>query len=150
VTLEILEELALFSDLAPADLDLLPPLCKLVEGKAGDCLIREGELVQNLYILVSGDVVVKTARANGTQVLLASLGKDDLIGEISFSQVTAASATVEAKTTFTAVALNQKERHRLLDKQPPLGIKVYKRLARVMSGRMKTMIAQLAKDAQAP
>ena len=42
-----------------------------------------------------------------------------------------------------ALALNQKDLHRFLDKWPHVGIKIYKRFARIMSGRMKTLIVQL-------
>ncbi len=127
------------------------PLCQLIEGKPGDCLVREGEQVRNLYILVSGEAHVNKARTDGTQVQLGSLGKDDLIGEVTFYKtITPAAATVEAKTVFTAVALNQKEFHRFLDKRPVLGFKIYKHFARIMSQRFKNLIGQFAESVKVP
>jgi CRP-like cAMP-binding protein len=82
--IEILEDLSLFCDLTPEELDSIMPLSQLVEGKPGDCLVREGEQVKNLYILVSGEAHVNKTRTDGTQVQLGSLGKDDLIGEVTF------------------------------------------------------------------
>lgn len=151
VPIEVLEELSLFSDLTPDELDSIMPLCQLVEGKPGNCLVREGEQVKNLYILVSGEAHVNKTRTDGKPVQLGSLRKGDLIGEITFYKtIIPAAATVEAKTIFTAVALNQKEFHRFLDKRPLLGFKIYKHFARIMSQRFKNLISQFAESVKVP
>ena len=150
VAIELLEELSLFSDLTSEELALMVPLCQLVEGKPGVRLVREGEYVRNVYIIVSGDALVKKTRPDGKQVQIGSMGKDDLVGEITFYKVTPASATVEATTKLTALALNQKELHRFLDKWPHLGIKIYRRFAGIMSGRHKNLLDQFAKRVHVP
>ncbi len=147
--LHILEEFSIFCDLTAEELLLIAPLCSLNEGKAGDRIIREGELVQNLHVIVSGEALVKKARADGKEVLIGSLGKDDLIGEITFFKGTPASATVEAKAAYKTVVINQKALHRFLEKQAQLGMKIYKNFARVMSGRLKTVNAKLADSVKA-
>jgi CRP/FNR family transcriptional regulator, cyclic AMP receptor protein len=151
VAIEILEQLSLFCDLTSEELDSIRPLCQLVEGKPGDSLVREGEEGKNLYILVSGEAHVNKTRTDGKQVHIGSLGKDDLVGEITFYKtITPAAATVEAKTIFTAVAIKQREFHRFLDKRPPLGFKLYKHFARIMSGRFKNLIGQFAESVKVP
>jgi CRP/FNR family transcriptional regulator len=142
-TLDILEEVSIFSDLTMEELAVIAPLCSQREGKAGELIIQEGECVQNLYILLSGDATIKKARADGKLVPLDHVGKDDLLGEVTFFRNTPASATVEAKTPFKALVLNQKEFHRLLDENPTLGLKVYKKFSRVLSVRIKKRLAQL-------
>jgi CRP/FNR family transcriptional regulator len=142
-TLEILEEVALFSDLTMDELALLEPLCAMKDGKAGDFLIQEGECVESVYILLSGNATVMKARPDGKKVSIDEVGKDDLLGEVTFFKNTPASATVQATAPFKALQFNQKEFHRLLDAHPPLGLKIYKKFSRVLSVRIKKRLAQL-------
>lgn len=142
-TLNILEEVSLFSDLTMDELAVIAPLCTVIEGKAGDFLIRDGDCVQNLYILLSGNATVKKTRADGKLVPIDHIGKDDLLGEVTFFKNTPASATVEASAPFRALVMSQKEFHRVLEDNPVLGLKIYKKFARVLSVRIKKRLADL-------
>jgi CRP/FNR family transcriptional regulator len=142
-TLDILEEVSLFSDLTMDELALIAPLVVMKEGKAGDCIIQEGECVQSVYILLSGSATVAKTRADGKKVPLDQVGKGDLLGEVTFFKNTPASATVQATAPFKALEFNQKDFHRLLDTHPPLGLKIYKKFSRVLSMRIKKRLAQL-------
>jgi CRP/FNR family cyclic AMP-dependent transcriptional regulator len=141
--LAILEEVALFSDLTMDELALLAPLCGMKEGKAGDCIIQEGDCVQSVYILLSGQATVMKTRPDGKKVAIDQVGKDDLLGEVTFFKNTPASASVQATAPFRALEFNQKDFHRLLDTHPPLGLKIYKKFSRVLSVRIKKRLAQL-------
>jgi CRP-like cAMP-binding protein len=141
--LAILEEVSLFSDLTMEELALLAPLCSLKEGMAGDFLIREGECVENVYILLSGQATVMKIRADKKMIPIDQVGKDDLLGEVTFFKNTPASASVKATAPFQALQFNQKDFHRLLDAHPPLGLKIYKKFSRVLSVRIKKRLAQL-------
>ena len=142
-TLELLEEVSLFADLTIEELALIAPVAALKEGKAGDCIIQEGECVENIYILLSGNASVMKARADGKKISLDQVGKGDLLGEVTFFKNTPASATVQATVPFKALEFNQKDFHRLLDGNPPLGLKIYKKFSRVLSMRIKKRLAQL-------
>ncbi len=141
--LDILEEVALFSDLTMDDLALIAPLAVMKDGKAGDFIIQEGECVQNVYILLSGQATVMKARADGKKISIDQVGKDDLLGEVTFFKNTPTSATVQATAPFKALQFNQKEFHHLLDDHPPLGLKIYKKFSRVLSVRIKKRLAQI-------
>ena len=145
-TLAILEEVSLFSDLTMEELALLAPLCGMKEGKAGDFIIQEGECVQSVYILLSGQATVVKTRPDGKKVSIDQVGKDDLLGEVTFFKNTPASATVQATAPFTTLEFNQKDFHRLLDTHRPLGLKIYKKFSRVLSMRIKKRLAQLVES----
>jgi len=142
-TLDVLEEVAIFSDLTMEELAMIAPLCNLKEGLAGDFIIREGECVQNVYILLSGQATVLKIRTDKKMVPIDEVGKDDLLGEVTFFKNTPASASVKATAPFQALELNQKDFHRLLDTNPNLGLKIYKKFSRVLSVRIKKRLAQL-------
>jgi CRP-like cAMP-binding protein len=142
-SLDVLEEVSIFADLTMEELALIAPLCRMKQGKAGDFLIQEGECVQNVYILLDGQATVLKAKANGTLVPIDRVGKDELLGEVTFFKNTPASATVQANTPFKALELNQKEFHHLLDDNPALGLKIFKKFSRVLSVRIKKRLADL-------
>ena len=141
--LDILEEVSIFSDLTMDELALIVPLAVMKDGKAGDFIIQEGECVQNIYILLSGNATVLKTRTDGKKVSIEQVGKDDLLGEVTFFKNTPASAAVQATAPFKTLQFNQKEFHRLLEGNPNLGLKIYKNFSRVLSARIKKRLAQL-------
>ena len=142
--LGILEDLSLFSDLAEEELRLLEPLCSVIEGKAGDVIIQEGSVVQNLFILMAGEASIKKKRPDGKQAQVATVGKNDLLGELTFLKMPPASATVEATTPFKALVVKQKELHVVLREHSVLGCKIYRKFARVLCVRLAKMTTQVA------
>src|SRR5437899_2018553 len=111
VAIDVRNEFPFFCDLTMEELALVAPLCTLIEGQAGDFIIQEGKLVPNLYILLSGRAAVLKNRDDGKRVPLASVGKDELIGEVSFFKLAVASATVETSSAFKALVVDQRKLH---------------------------------------
>ena len=101
--LGVLEEVSLFSDLTMDELALIAPLAVMKEGKAGDFIIQEGECVENVYVLLSGQATVLRVRPDGKKVSIDQVGKDDLLGEVTFFKNTPASASVQATAPFRSV-----------------------------------------------
>jgi len=140
-TLATLEDVALFADLTMDELVLILPLCAVKEGSAGEVIIQEGARVRHLYILLTGNATVKKARADGKMAVIARVGKNDLLGEVTFFKNTPGSATVEASSSFYALEIEQTKLHRLLDQHPALGLKIYKKFARILSRRITHQLA---------
>ncbi len=126
-----------FSDLTDQERELLGPLCGIREGKEGDHLIFEGAPVDYIFCLLSGKVGVYKKDKEGKKVLIASLGKGFIFGEMSFLDRGPASATVRAGVPFQALTINQEALHRLLESQPKLGYKIIKAMARLTSLRLR-------------
>ena len=142
--LHILEDVSLLSDLTEEELLLLVPLTSVIEGGTGDVLIQEGKVVPNLFILLTGEASIKKKRPDGKQVEVATVGKNDLLGELTFLKMPPASASVEATTRFKALVLSQKDLHAVLQCHPALGSKIYRKFARVLCKRLAKMTAQFA------
>jgi CRP-like cAMP-binding protein len=140
-----LAEVPFFSDLTDHERELLCPLCGIREGKEGDYLIFEGAPVEHIYFLMSGKVGVYKKDKAGKKVLIASLGKGFLFGEMSFLDRGLASATVRAGLPFQALIINQEALHRLLESQPKLGCKILTAMARLTSLRLRQADETMAK-----
>ena len=134
---QALATIPFFSDLTDHDRELLGPLCGIREGKEGDHLIYEGAPVEHIFCLLSGKVGVYKKDKEGKKVLIASLGKGFIFGEMSFLDGGPASATVRAGLPFHVLTINQEALHRLLENQPKLGHKILKAMARLTSLRLR-------------
>jgi CRP/FNR family cyclic AMP-dependent transcriptional regulator len=141
---EALATIPFFSDMTDQERELLGPLCSIREGQEGDHLILEDAKVDHIFCLLVGKVGVYKKDKEGKKVLIASLGKGFIFGEMSFLDQGPASATVRAGLPFQALTINQDALHRLLESQPRLGHKIFKALARQTSLRLRQADDMLA------
>ena len=69
-------------------------------------LIREGEIQQKIFWILEGEVYI-TRKMGDKYKVLATLGKGELIGEMSFFDKSVRSATVIAKGAVTALEFSK-------------------------------------------
>mgnify|MGYP001126324457 CR=1 FL=1 len=90
--LSYIKDLPFFSTFAENQIDQILSACDLVKVEKGETIIKEGEIDDSFYILISGKVVVKT----GTKKL-AVLEKGQCFGEMAYLTGEARSATIISK-----------------------------------------------------
>ena len=134
-----LESLPLFSELSGPEIELLAPLCRLLEGGIGQYILEEGNAVHTIFFLISGEA---TVRKEGT--LLATVGKGAVLGEMSLLNHGSAFATIQAKGPFKAIAIEQSAFARLLEEHARLGYKILKKIARLLALRLMMTDAKLS------
>jgi len=140
---EFLKQLSLFKDLIDAEINQIAPLCRLVEGKADDRLIKEGLPVKSVFFLLSGQAVVSKG-VGQSQSVIGDVKRGTIIGELSLYDNTEASATVRATEAFKALAIDSVKFSQLLDANPVLGYKIFKKLAQATSRRLKMVSGEHA------
>jgi CRP-like cAMP-binding protein len=86
---------------------------------AGTDLIREGESVPGLYLVLSGSVDV-WKRDGEQKVLLATLSSGEVFGEMSLLNATRASASVTAAQRSSVLVLAREYVERLIESVPAL------------------------------
>ncbi|CAN5622650.1 hypothetical protein BH23CHL8_BH23CHL8_09260 [soil metagenome] len=96
-----LESVPLFRDCAPEVLDRLADACGEFEFAPGELIVRQGQVGNGLYIVVSG-----AARVLQGSTELARLGPGDFLGELAVldQQPRAASAQADGPTTCLTLA----------------------------------------------
>jgi CRP-like cAMP-binding protein len=140
-----LESLPLFSELSGPEIELLAPLCRLIEGGIGHYILEEGVAVHTIFFMISGEANV---RKEGT--LLATVGKGAVLGEMSLLNHASGFATIQAKCPFKAIAIEQAAFARLLEEHARLGYKILKKIARLLALRLMMTDAKLSECMNIP
>jgi CRP-like cAMP-binding protein len=108
--------------------------------KFGDktVLIKEGEIQQEIFWILSGDVYI-TRKIGDKYKVMATLGKGELIGEMSFFDKSVRSATVITKGPVEALVFSKENFQEIFAASPQWT----KRLLRSLSSRIQLMIEKL-------
>ena len=101
-------------------------------------LIKEGDIQQQIFWIVSGEVYV-TRRLGNKYKVLATLGKGELLGEMSFFDKSVRSATVISKGPVEALVFSKSNFQDIFAASPQWT----KRLLTSLAGRIQAMIQKL-------
>jgi CRP/FNR family cyclic AMP-dependent transcriptional regulator len=108
--------------------------------KYGDktVLIKEGDIQQEIFWILSGEVYI-TRRMGDKYKVMATLGKGELIGEMSFFDKSVRSATVITKGPVEALVFSKENFQEIFAASPQWT----KRLLVSLSSRIGQMIEKL-------
>jgi len=93
--------------------------------KAGDVIFREGEPAQELFVIQSGQVEIRTGNRQ-----LATLSAYDIFGEMALIDPAPRSATAVAVTDVKVVPVGEKQFLFLVSRTPHFALNVMRVLAR--------------------
>lgn len=122
--LELLRSVPIFGRFDHKHLQRLGVLTEEVDVPAGKVLIRQGELGDDLMILVKGLVAVER---DGERI--NKLGPGEFFGEIALIEQGPRTATVTAETPCRLLVLNHRSFHALMEEFPEVAAQVLLTLA---------------------
>ncbi len=131
-TAEILRSITYFSDLGD---ELLSEVCEAssqIQLAPGETIIHEGEMSNELYVLVEGELVVSTTQ-NGLTVELARIKAGDVAGELALLDNAPRIADVAAAIPSRVVLVPGEAFNRLLDDP-----RVMRRMFRTVTSRLRS------------
>ena len=149
-TMSFLEHLPIFLSLNVDELSTLARHMSYIHLQRGEYLFVEGDPGTFLGFVVNGILEVQKRRESGDYVTLARLTKGASIGEMALIDKSPRSATVIARQAATLVTLADRAFDLLAERHPPLGIKVIRKIARLLSLNMRRTSSRLADLIQAP
>ena len=142
---EVLRNIPMFATVDPAKLKLLGFTSERLEHISGDELFHQGDYGDAAYIILEGEAHVLVDTPTGV-VKVATLGKNDIIGEIAVLCDVPRTATVVAHGNLEILRLS-KNGFFLVTQFPQVGIEVMGVLAAKLH---RTTQALTAARAQAP
>lgn len=125
---EVLRSIPLFSKIEPTKLKLLAFTSERVEFMDGDELFHQGGVGDAAYIVLGGHADVLVDTASGA-VKVATLGRNDIIGEIAILCDVPRTATVVAGSDLATLKISKDNFFQLVTQFPQIGVEVMHELA---------------------
>ncbi len=120
------------SRLEPGVIDEIVGLATVEEYAEPTVIIREGQEGTALYIVAEGEVEVVRRGEAGREVILASVGKGECLGEMSLLTGLPASATVRTHGAATVLVVPKRSFEELLVRKPTL----HREFSRIIAERL--------------
>ena len=126
---ELLRSIPMFAKIEPNKLKLLAFTAQRLTFNAGDSLFHQGDEGDSAYIIVDGAADVLVDSPNGP-ITVATVGKNDLVGEIAILCDVPRTATITANTTLTTIRISKELFFKLVSQFPQIAIEIMRVLAR--------------------
>jgi CRP/FNR family cyclic AMP-dependent transcriptional regulator len=135
---ELLRKIPLFANLEPSKLKLLAFTSERITYDAGQVLFNQGDMGDAAYIIVDGEAEVKVDTPNG-DLTVATLTRNDFVGEIAILCDVPRTATVQAKSRVVTLRIAKDLFFRLITEFPQMSVEIMRELA----SRLEHTTAQL-------
>jgi CRP-like cAMP-binding protein len=141
---EVLRDIPLFAKVEPAKLKLLAFTSERLEYRSGDELFHQGDFGDAAYVVLQGkaDIVVDSPVG---ALRVATLGRNDIIGEIAILCDVPRTATVIAHGDLETLRLSKDGFFHLVTQFPQIGIEVMSALAAKLHLTTQALTAALVR-----
>ena len=145
---EILTKVPIFKDLNRREFKKIESILHRRSYAADEYIVTEGDMGVGMYVILSGEVEIVHAAANGDEVRLATFGVGDFFGDQVLVDESARTASVIARAPCRAGGFFRPDLLELIERTPRLGLKIVMRLSQMMSVRLRHT-NRLLKEARA-
>ena len=125
---ELLRNIPLFAKLEPSKLKLLAFTSERITYEADQILFRQGDVGDAAYIIVEGAAKVLVDTGDG-EIEVASLGRNDFVGEIAILCDVPRTATVRASDRTVTLRISKDLFFRLVAEFPEMSVEIMRELA---------------------
>lgn len=132
-----LHSLTIFRELDRNELEIINKFFFAKKAEKGFFLFVQDMPGELLYIIVSGRVEIIKKTKDNERIVLASMGPDEIIGEMSLIDMEPRSATCRVTENSVLLGVTKKAFNELLDSNPRIAAKILMSLLRIMSKRLR-------------
>ncbi len=140
--------LCLLGQMSDSDIEWLMAHGRKERATAGTVLIREGEPVDSLYVLLDGILEVSGRAVGGDRPI--RLGCGEVLGEVSFVDSRPPMASVTAAADTIVLAIPRTELKEKLAQDAAFAARFYRSLAVFLAHRLRTTGRRLAYGKEQP
>ena len=146
--LQRLKQITLFKAISSnaAYMEELTAICRTRRYKAGDTIIKEGEIGNEMFVALSGGVeILKRTRAGDNYTVVSLKAADNVFfGELALIDDDKRSATVLAATDSEFLVISKGDFLALGNSNPDVGLPITRAIAQIIAARLrKTTIDML-------
>lgn len=139
---------ALLEDLTPEEADTLGNMMPTVRARAGQTVIRQGEVGEWMLLLLEGTVDVVKTTDSGESSRLAVVKQGASIGEMSMLDSAPRYASCIAIEDVRAGVLTRQAIANLIQNHPAIGAKLLVKLTQLLAQRLRNTSNRLVKVLQ--
>jgi CRP-like cAMP-binding protein len=140
---ELLRRVPIFSEIEPAKLKLLAFMSERVGFDPGKQLMRQGDPADAAYLIIEGHAEV-VLEAPGGSVIVATLGANEIVGEMGILGNAPRVATVRAKDRVTALRVSKEPFMRMVREFPSMAVSIMQELAQRLESTNNQLTGALA------
>ncbi|MCB2052961.1 MAG: cyclic nucleotide-binding domain-containing protein [Geminicoccaceae bacterium] len=126
---EVLRNIPLFKKVDPAKLKLLAFTSEHLEFAQGDVVCRQGDVGDAAFILLDGEADILVTVADDQTLKVATLGRNEIVGEIAILCDVPRTATVVAATDLSTLRVSKDGFFNLVTQFPLVGVEIMHELA---------------------
>lgn len=131
------ERMKLFKELGPEQMERITKISRRSRFSRGQVIIREGDLGNKFYGLVSGTVRVEKKGPSGEAAVIARLSPGAEFGELALLDKERRSATCVAETEVETLEIARPDFERALAEDPELERKCLRALLGILTDRLR-------------
>lgn len=125
---ETLRQIPLFAKVDPSKIKLLAFTSERVTFQPGDFLCQQGEMGEEAYVIMSGQAEVMVNTPSGP-LTVASMQKNDIVGEIAILINIPRTATIKAASELTTLKITKDLFLRMITEFPEISVEMMRVLA---------------------
>ena len=135
-TIAILRTLEIFRAFSGLEIETLASRMTWRAVQAGQTLFREGDVGDEMYFVLSGQLVISKAVAHNVDKVLTRMGPGEFFGEMNLFGGLQRSATVQAEADTELLVLDRDTLTAVVGQNPPAGLAFFSALVREFSQRL--------------
>ena len=125
---ELLRRVPFFAEIEPAKLKLLAFMSERVGFDPGRTLFRQGDIGDAAYLIIEGEAEIIVDTPSGP-LTIATLGANDIVGEMAILCDVPRTATVRAKGRLVALRVAKDPFLRMVREFPSMAVSIMRELA---------------------
>jgi CRP/FNR family cyclic AMP-dependent transcriptional regulator len=142
---ELLRRVPIFADMDPPKLKLLAFMSERVAFDAGAALMRQGDPGDAAYLIIDGSAEV-VLDAPGGPIVIATIGANEIVGEMAILCDVPRAATVRAKDRLVTLRISKEPFMRMVREFPNMAISIMRELAHRLeanNNQLRTALAEV-------
>jgi CRP/FNR family cyclic AMP-dependent transcriptional regulator len=125
---ELLRRVPVFAEIEPAKLKLLAFMSERIAFDAGQALCHQGDPADAAYLIIEGEADIILEGPAGP-IIVATLGANDIVGEMGILGDVPRNATVRAKNRLVVLRIAKDSFMRMVREFPNMAVAIMRELA---------------------
>jgi CRP/FNR family cyclic AMP-dependent transcriptional regulator len=140
----LMKEIPRFNELDEKEIDLMASYLDYRQEPDESVIIKEGEIGDNIFYIVSGEAKVSVQLPAGSDSTLIMLGKGEVVGEMAILSLNnKRSASVTSVSEIELLILSKKNYERLVETHNRIAFKILESITSSLCERIKQQSDQL-------